>query len=112
MRYSFIFLLIAACAGDPWRKDAGCTELHPADPAFTGWKVMECAHPFAVPSGNPTGCQNATREASGAHGPLLPCGWVRGYTDRAARTVYVWELYPEVLDHERLHVLNAIAEDR
>jgi len=106
-------LLAVLCTGCAtlYPKDQGCTQVVPADPGFSGYKVMECPHPFAVANGHPKGCQWATFEQSQGHGPALPCGWVRSYTDRAARTVYYWELYPETLQHELGHVRGSLPED-
>lgn len=95
--------LSTSCATDRY---AGCERTGELD----GYVVYSCAHPFAARRGVHA-CAYSTLEASSGHGPLLPCGWTRAYTDRWRREVFVWEQTPEALEHERLHVLGLISDD-
>lgn len=96
-------------------KDQGCTQVEPAEPGFSGYKVMECPHPFSVArySANPPDCSHEawTRGGLGRGGPQKPCGWVNAYTDRTSRTVWYWEQSPESLQHELYHVQGRIHDD-
>jgi len=102
---------LSACAHSPFDPEAGCETVSAPAFAAEGYTVKSCAHPFAILNGNPKDCSRSTLEASAASGPLLPCGWVKAYTNRQTKVVKYWELYPESLDHEYLHVTNRISDD-
>ncbi len=110
------FLLLAGCAttySAGGHVTDACEIVKVSDPRLAGYTVYSCPRPFA---GGPVyggrGCADATREASNAKGPLRPCGWSMGFTDKANKEVFAWDVYlPEILEHEALHASGQIRDD-
>ncbi len=104
--FAFIVLLAAGCA-TPTRYDA-CSRVA-ADRRFEGYTVYSCPHPFLTMGEQDRGYAADARTGTGyGYGAR----YARGLTDWSTREVFVWDRYPEALDHEALHVNHQIADDR
>jgi hypothetical protein len=91
-----------------------CEVVKVNDPRAEGYTIYSCPRPFPRRgmSANTADCSRATREASGAHGPLVPCGWTRGFTDKQAHEIFIYDVFfSETLEHELLHATNRIHDD-
>jgi hypothetical protein len=110
-----LVVLAAGCASvpTPGGHEAIACQAHTDDRLGPSWTVYVCPRPFAVHAHRHTSCAYATLEPSSKPYPAqAPCGWVRGFTDRHAREVFVWDqAMPEVLDHELRHVRREIRDD-
>ena len=105
-RFVYVCILcLVGCAHDPFDPKLGCTPVSVDVPS--GWRVLECAHPFASrsPDDGPRGACGSDRYS--AHpGVYLPCGWTDATSDCAAREIKIWEharagAYEHEVEHAR-----------
>lgn len=85
------------------------------DARAPGYTIYVCPRPFPSKQAALQGkdCAFALGEGSRAKGPYVPCGWTDGFTDKAAKEVFVYDTFlPENLEHELLHVQGRIGDDQ
>ena len=93
----------------------GCREVRVTDARADGFKVYACLRPFPSQARTLRGeaCPSEAWAWRSVHGPTVPCGWTAGFTDKATREIFFYEVMgTEVLEHELQHAAGQIADWR
>jgi len=88
----------------------GCREVR--DPRVPDYRVYACLRPFPSQQRALKGvdCSWDVYSWRSAHGPTVPCGWTKGFTDKGTKEIFFYEVFPEALDHEVLHARGEISD--